>query len=151
MNATATPYELRLAGHLDDHWASWLGELTITRNDDGTTTVMALVSDQTQLHGVLARLRDIGATLLSLRTGEASGLTARPVLAHPLHTERLTIRQATALDADATWMFRRLESVNEWLTGAPADLAAYRAMFCATQNGSRPRSSSSSTRALRRT
>jgi len=67
MTASRTlTYELRVAGHLDDHWSAWLGELTITRHSDGTTTLTGPVADQTQLHGVLARLRDIGATLMSL-------------------------------------------------------------------------------------
>jgi RimJ/RimL family protein N-acetyltransferase len=46
-----------------------------------------------------------------------------------LHTERLTLRPATADDVEATWRFRRLESVSEWLTSAPATLDAYRAQF----------------------
>ncbi|HET6550213.1 MAG TPA: GNAT family protein, partial [Solirubrobacter sp.] len=49
----------------------------------------------------------------------------------PLHSERLTLRAATADDAEATWEFRRLESVNQWLTGAPADLDGYRELFTA--------------------
>ncbi len=142
MNATGTAYEFRVAGHLDDHWADWLGRVTLDHGDDGTTTLRAHITDQAQLHGVLARLRDIGATLISLRAGEADGRregtghdagsppAGRPVLARPLHTERLTIRPATELDADATWRFRRLEPVNEWLSGAPADIEAHRARFC---------------------
>lgn len=59
-------YELRVEGHLDDHWSAWLGELTIARHRDGTTTLTGPVADQAQLHGVLARLRDIGVTLISL-------------------------------------------------------------------------------------
>ena len=51
------------------------------------------------------------------------------MLERPLHTERLTLRPATADDADPTWRFRRLESVNEWLTGCPADLDGYRELF----------------------
>jgi len=65
---TALTYEVRVDGHLDDHWAAWLGDLTLTRNDDATTTLKGPIADQAQLHGVLARLRDMGATLLSLRT-----------------------------------------------------------------------------------
>lgn len=68
----ALTYEFRVEGHLDDHWSAWLGELTITRHHDGTSTLTGPVADQAQLHGVLARLRDIGATLLSLNTQEAS-------------------------------------------------------------------------------
>jgi hypothetical protein len=67
----ALTYEFRVEGHLDDHWSAWLGELTITRHHDGTSTLAGPVADQAQLHGVLARLRDIGATLLSLNAFEA--------------------------------------------------------------------------------
>lgn len=37
----------------------------------------------------------------------------------PLRTERLVIRRATADDLDATWRYRRLPEISEWLTGAP--------------------------------
>jgi RimJ/RimL family protein N-acetyltransferase len=44
----------------------------------------------------------------------------------PLRTERLTLRPATAADAEATYGYRRLESVSQWLTERPADLEAHR-------------------------
>ncbi len=129
MNTTPTTYAIRVAGHFDDHWSAWLGPLDLTRNDDRTTTVTVAVADQAQLHGVLARLRDIGAVLTDLRTAGVPVPTVRPTLERPLHTERLTLRPATAEDADPTWNFRRLESVNQWLTGCPADPDGYRELF----------------------
>jgi len=54
------------------------------------------------------------------------------VLERPLHTERLTLRPATAGDPDSAWRFRQLESVNEWLTGGRANLDAYRKLFSET-------------------
>jgi hypothetical protein len=66
-----TTYAIRVDGHLDDHWSAWLGELDMTRDEDGTTTVIVSVADQAQLHGVLARLRDIGAVLTELRITDA--------------------------------------------------------------------------------
>jgi hypothetical protein len=68
---TELTYEFRVEGQLDDHWSAWLGDLTLARHDDGTSTLTVAVADQAQLHGVLARLRDIGVTLLSLRALEA--------------------------------------------------------------------------------
>lgn len=59
-------YELRIAGHLDEHWASWFAGLTLTHEDDGTTTLRGPVADQAELHGHLARVRDLGATLVSV-------------------------------------------------------------------------------------
>jgi len=64
---SASTYELRVDGHLDDHWSDWLGGLTITRREDGTSTLTGTVADQAQLHGILSALRDVGVTLLSLR------------------------------------------------------------------------------------
>ena len=59
-------YELRIQGHLDQHWSAWFGGLDITHNDDGTTTLRGLVNDQSQLHGLLAKVRDLGVTLVSV-------------------------------------------------------------------------------------
>lgn len=129
MNTAPTAYAIRVHGHLDDHWSAWLGEPDMTRENDGTTTISASIADQAQLHGVLAGLRDIGAVITELRTAPEPVRTCRPVLERPLHTERLTLRPAGAEDAEATWKYRRLESVNEWLTGCPPDLGGYRKLF----------------------
>ena len=75
----ALTYEFRVEGHLDDHGSAWLGELTITRHHDGTSTRTGPVADQAQLHGVLVRLRDIAATLLSLNALEGLRTHHRPV------------------------------------------------------------------------
>ncbi|WP_253258295.1 DUF899 family protein [Pseudonocardia sp. N23] len=60
-------YELRLRGHLDDHWSPRLDGLALLRHPDGTSTLTGALADQARLHGVLAAVRDIGAPLLSLR------------------------------------------------------------------------------------
>jgi homoserine kinase len=64
---TSVRYELRVDGHLDEHWAAWFGGLTLIREDDGTTTLRAEVTDQAELHGLLAKIRDLGAPLISVR------------------------------------------------------------------------------------
>jgi hypothetical protein len=71
VNTAPKTYAIRVDGHLDDHWSAWLGELDMTRNDDGTTTITTLIADQTQLHGLFAGLRDIGAVITELRTTDA--------------------------------------------------------------------------------
>lgn len=65
---TPSSYQIQVDGHLDDHWGERLGGLHVTRNDDGTSTLTGRVADQAQLHGVLAGIRDIGATLLHVRS-----------------------------------------------------------------------------------
>jgi len=45
-------------------WSTWYDGLTVTRADDGTTELVGPLVDQAALFGLLARLRDLGATLL---------------------------------------------------------------------------------------
>lgn len=59
-------YQLRVAGHLDHHWSPWFGDLTLTHDDDGTTSITGAVTDQAQLHGLLTRIRDLGVPLISV-------------------------------------------------------------------------------------
>jgi RimJ/RimL family protein N-acetyltransferase len=129
MTTAPTTYVIRVDGHIDDHGSAWPGGLDMTHDDNGTTTVTVPVADQAQLHGVLAGLRDIGAVITELRATDSPVTTNPPVLERPLHTERLTLRPATVDDIEPTWKFRRLDSVNDWLTGCPADLDGYRKLF----------------------
>ena len=64
---TPARYQLRVEGHLDTHWSAHLDDLALTLEDDGTTTLTGLVQDQSQLHGLLAKIRDLGLTLISVR------------------------------------------------------------------------------------
>ncbi len=50
-------------------------------------------------------------------------------VAWPVRTDRLSLRPATADDLEATWQFRRLESVSRWLTSAPSTVEDYRTKF----------------------
>ena len=133
--APASTCQIRVAGHLDEHWSAWLDVFTLTRGDDGTTVITGPVADQAQLHGVLARVRDLGVPLLSLTTDctsprpRTTAHAIQPTLQRVLRTERLTLRAGTAADADATWAYRQLEPASEWLTEVPADPEAYRARF----------------------
>ena len=65
---------LRVAGRLDAHWAGWFDGFTLTGEPDGTTTLTGAVTDQAQLHGLLAKIRDLGLPLVSLETGHPSDI-----------------------------------------------------------------------------
>jgi len=59
-------YEFRVDGILDGRWADWFGGLQVS--SEGAQTVIAgLVTDQPSLHGVLAKIRDLGLCLISVR------------------------------------------------------------------------------------
>jgi hypothetical protein len=57
-------YRIRIRGHLDPAWSAWFDSLTVTHADDGTTELVGPLVDQAALFGVLARLRNLGGTLL---------------------------------------------------------------------------------------
>ena len=59
-------YEIRIRGHLDPRWASWFDDLTVSNEDDGTTVIRGYVVDQSALHGLLHKVRDIGLPLISV-------------------------------------------------------------------------------------
>jgi hypothetical protein len=67
MSAPAQPparYRIRIRGHLDPVWSTWFDNLSVTQGDDSTTELVGPLVDQAALFGLLARLRDLGATLL---------------------------------------------------------------------------------------
>lgn len=57
-------YVIRVHGHLDPHWATWLACTDLVHAGDGTTRLVTGPIDQAQLHGILARLRDTGVALV---------------------------------------------------------------------------------------
>jgi hypothetical protein len=64
--APSEHYEIRLDGRLDDRWAAWFDGLALSHEDDGTTTLQGPVTDQTALHGLLQKIRDLGLPLVSV-------------------------------------------------------------------------------------
>jgi hypothetical protein len=62
----APHYEIRVGGRLPSRWAAWFDGLTVTAETDGTTAIRGPVADQAALHGLLARVRDVGLPLVSL-------------------------------------------------------------------------------------
>ena len=63
-------YEIRVDGVLDDRWADWFGGLQVS--SDGTQTVISgLLPDQPALHGLLAKVRGFGLSLISVRRLDA--------------------------------------------------------------------------------
>jgi hypothetical protein len=65
-----THYEIRVQGHLDDHWASWFNELTIENQPNGEAVLSGCLPDQAALHGVLAKIRDLGLILIAINRAE---------------------------------------------------------------------------------
>ena len=64
-------YEIRLQCCLDEHWASWFGDMTLTADPCGQTVLFGRLPDQAALQGVLRKIQELGLTLISVqRCGE---------------------------------------------------------------------------------
>jgi hypothetical protein len=72
-------YQIKVPGHLDESWADWVGEMTITveSGDDGppVTTLTGSV-DQAALQGLLRRLYSLGLPLVSVICLECGHVTS---------------------------------------------------------------------------
>jgi len=60
--------EIRVEGVLDERWSGWFDGLQIaSQPSSGVTVIAGQVADQAALHGLLAKIRDLGLPLLSVR------------------------------------------------------------------------------------
>jgi len=57
--------ELRIEGRLDERWSSWFDGLQLTSEPGDVTVIAGPVADQAALHGLLAKIRDLGLPLIS--------------------------------------------------------------------------------------
>ena len=58
-------YEIRVAGHLSNNWAARFEGLSMRYEPEGDTVLSGSL-DQSALHGVLAKIRDLGLNLISV-------------------------------------------------------------------------------------
>jgi hypothetical protein len=62
----AAIYHIRVKGKLDLKWSDWFDGFTITPQADDETLLTGPVADQADLHGLLAKIRDLGLPLLTV-------------------------------------------------------------------------------------
>jgi len=65
-------YEIRVQGHLDQHWSIWFDGLSIRYDSDDTTTLCGPLADEAALHGVLMKVRDLALPLLAVQRRTAN-------------------------------------------------------------------------------
>jgi hypothetical protein len=54
-------------GQLDRRWSSWFDGLKVLPQTDGTTLLTGVIRDQSALHGILMKIRDLGLTLIAVQ------------------------------------------------------------------------------------
>lgn len=67
--------EIRIKGQIDEERSDWFDGLNITPGGPGETIVNGRVIDQTALHGLLAKIRDLGLVLISIHVTDETTIT----------------------------------------------------------------------------
>jgi hypothetical protein len=65
-----TVYQFRINGHFGQKWMNWFEGFTVTLEEDGNTVLSGTVVDQSALHGILKKIRDLGMPLLAVNQVE---------------------------------------------------------------------------------
>ena len=58
-------YLIRIQGTIDSTWSDWFGGFTITQQN-GETALEGKVMNQAALHGILAKVNDLGLSIISV-------------------------------------------------------------------------------------
>ncbi len=64
--------EIRIKGQIDANWSDWFDNLTITHVEQAETILSGDIPDQSALHGLLTKLRDLGLPIVSVNLSEAA-------------------------------------------------------------------------------
>jgi len=62
--------EIRIRGRLDPRWMGWFEGFTILELEGEETLLKGAVRDQSELHGLLGKIRDLNLKLVSVRCDE---------------------------------------------------------------------------------
>jgi hypothetical protein len=69
---------IRVGGRLEEDWSDWFLELDIVSLPDSTTLLTGHLPDQGALHGVLARIANLGLPLLCVDVDGHCGIPMSP-------------------------------------------------------------------------
>ncbi len=58
-------YSFHIKGRLNEEWSTWFDDMSISYSN-GETIITGSIADQAALHGVLAKIRDLGLSLIDV-------------------------------------------------------------------------------------
>jgi len=63
-------YEIRIKEEISEKSLTWFEDFTVTRTTLGETVLTGVLADQSALHGLLGKIRDLNLTLISVNQVE---------------------------------------------------------------------------------
>ena len=81
-------YEIRVEGIVDQSWSAWFDGMQIRSESADRTTIAGEVADQAALHGLLARVRDLGLAVHSVTRVDRESNGTRAAVDQPHEPDR---------------------------------------------------------------
>ncbi len=69
-HSSKASYEIQVRDHLDTRWQAWFDGWTVLNLEEGEVLITQAGVDQSALHGVLNKIRDLNLILLSVTRQE---------------------------------------------------------------------------------
>ena len=63
-------YEIRIKEEISENSLTWFEDFTVIRTMSGETVLTGVLADQSALHGLLGKIRDLNLTLISVNQVE---------------------------------------------------------------------------------
>ncbi len=57
---------IRVKGYMDGHWSEWFQDFEILTSEENEPIMVGEVKDQAAYYGLIAKIRDLGLTLISV-------------------------------------------------------------------------------------
>ncbi|HLE52499.1 MAG TPA: hypothetical protein VI755_10580 [Anaerolineales bacterium] len=67
--------EIRVGEHIDEHWSEWFNGFKIVYTATDETILIGDIEDKSELYGLIAKLRDLGVSLVAVNFQETSTLS----------------------------------------------------------------------------
>jgi len=58
--------EIRVKGRMDNHWSEWFRDFEVIAAEEDETIILGKAKDQAAIYGLIAKLRDLGLTLIAV-------------------------------------------------------------------------------------
>jgi hypothetical protein len=65
-------YRIRVRGLMSQQWSDWFDHFEIQHLEEDTV-LLGMVTDQAELHGLLAKIRDLGLPIISVERLDGEG------------------------------------------------------------------------------
>lgn len=68
-------YQILIRGVVDEGWSAYFSGMTLRAEPNGVTRLCGEIADQSGLHGLLNKIRDLNLRLISVQLLDSDGIT----------------------------------------------------------------------------